>query len=155
MTTLTHPRGGSPSAARGIPAEAGVSLETHRAVEQFLFRQAEILDNREWESWLNLFTKDGIYWMPASLEQTAGEGVPNIFYEDHYLMRTRAKRIEHPRAWSQHLTNRTSHVVSNAIVEREDPHTGDRGPCLPCSGQRRRRRQPRYPQYGSRQSWCA
>lgn len=126
MTTLSAPDTEKLSPAKEIGVDtAGVSLETQRSVEQFLYRQAEILDGRAWDDWLNLFTKDGIYWMPASPEQTTGEGVPNIFYEDHYLMRTRAKRIEHPRAWSQHLTNRTSHVVSNAIVEREDPRTGD------------------------------
>ena len=107
------------------PVSADVSLETQRAVEQFLYRQAEILDGRRWGEWLELFTPDARYWMPASPEQTTGEGVPSIFFEDLYLMRTRVKRLEHPRAWSQSPKNRTSHVVSNVIVESEDAATGD------------------------------
>lgn len=100
-------------------------LETQWAVEQFLYRQAEILDERRWSDWLNLFTKDGHYWMPAKPTDTTGEGVPSIFYEDHYMMRTRAKRLDHPRAWSQHPANRCSHVVSNVVIESEDPDSGD------------------------------
>lgn len=115
-----------PAPAAGTRATGvAASLETQRAVEQFLYRQAEILDDRRWDDWLALFTKDGRYWMPADPEQTTGEGVPNIFYEDHYLMQTRIKRLLHPRAWSQSPPNRTSHVVSNVIIESEDAATGD------------------------------
>ena len=39
--------------------------------------------------------------MPAAPEQTTGEGVPSIFYEDRNLMTVRMKRVTHPHAWSQ------------------------------------------------------
>ena len=104
---------------------APVSLETQHAVEQFVYRQTEILDGRSWDEWLELFTDDGIYWMPAQEGQITGEDVPNIFYEDQYLMRTRVKRLLHPNAWSQTPRNRTSHVVSNVIVESEDAQAGE------------------------------
>ena len=45
-------------------------------VEQFLYRQADILDERRWEEWLGLFTDDGIY-CSASADQETGEGQPN------------------------------------------------------------------------------
>ena len=104
---------------------ADVSLETQHRVEQFLYRQAEILDDRLWDHWLALFTPEGHYWMPAAPEQTVGEGQANIFYEDHYLMRVRIGRINHPMAWSQSPPNRTGHVVSNVVVEAEDTSSGD------------------------------
>ncbi len=99
--------------------------DTQRAVEQFLYRQAEILDDRGWDAWLDLWTEDGIYWAPVSAEQERGDGVPNIFYEDLDLMKVRIKRINHPRAWSQSPRNHTSHVVSNVVIEEEDATTGD------------------------------
>ena len=80
----------SKSAATGAAAPG--QAETQRAVEQFLYRQADILDDRRWDDWLGLFTEDGHYWMPVSEDQTAADGVPNIFYEDLDLMRVRAKR---------------------------------------------------------------
>ena len=36
------------------------SKNTQMEVEQFLYHQAEILDERRWEDWLGLFTDDGI-----------------------------------------------------------------------------------------------
>ena len=69
-----------------------------RRVEQFLFDQSDMLDSRRWQDWINLFTKDGVYWMPADPAHESGDGVPSIFHEDLYMMRTRMKRLEHPRA---------------------------------------------------------
>ncbi len=101
-------------------AAADVSVETQRAVERFLYRQAEILDEKQWDDWLALFTEDGHYWMPAEDDQEDGEGVPNIFWENLDMMRMRIRRNNHPRAHSQAPQNRLCHVVSNVIVESED-----------------------------------
>jgi 3-phenylpropionate/cinnamic acid dioxygenase small subunit len=116
-----------PRARRAAPARSAraASGDRHRAVEQFLYRQAEILDERRWDEWLGLFAADGRYWMPADETQTTGDGVPNIFYEDLDLMKVRVGRLGHPRAWSQQPPNRTSHIVSNVVIEREDAKTGD------------------------------
>ncbi len=98
-------------------AVAGVGSEIQCAVERFLYRQAEILDEKRWDEWLTLFTEDGRYWMPAEEEQTAGDGLPNIFWEDRELMRIRIRRNQHPRAHSQAPNNRLNHVVSGVLVE--------------------------------------
>ena len=44
---------------------ADISVETQLSVERFLHRQAEVLDEKQWDDWLALFTEDGHYWMPA------------------------------------------------------------------------------------------
>ena len=103
--------------AAPAPPVAKVDFETQRAVEAFLYRQAEILDDGRWEDWLDLFAPDGRYWMPARADQTQGDGVPNIFWEDLDLMRVRVRRNTHPHAWSQNPPNRLSHVVSNVAIE--------------------------------------
>lgn len=96
-----------------------------REIEQLLYRQAECLDSRDWQGFIDLFTDDGLYWVPAAPEQTTGDGVPSIFYEDRDLMTVRMRRLGHPRAWSQKTEWGTNHVVSNVVVERQDPKTGD------------------------------
>ncbi len=96
-----------------------------REVEQFLYRQAELLDSKRWSDYIALFADDGRYWMPASPEQTSGDGVPSIFYEDRNLMTMRMKRVTHPHAWSQAPAWGTSHLVSNVTLEAADSRTGD------------------------------
>jgi 3-phenylpropionate/cinnamic acid dioxygenase small subunit len=104
---------------------AGNGFDTLRAVEQFLFRQSDILDGCRWDEWLDLFTPDGRYWMPVTRDQQAWDGVPNIFNEDIHIMEMRARRVVHPHAHSQQPPMRLSHVVSNIVIEKDDKRTGE------------------------------
>ena len=99
--------------------------DTLREIEQLLYRQAECLDSKRWPDFIDLFTEDGTYWMPANPEQTTGEGVPSIFWEDRDMMTVRLKRLTHPRAWSQKTAWGTNHVIGNVIIEKEDARSGD------------------------------
>ena len=96
-----------------------VSTDTQLSVERFLHRQAEILDEKQWDAWLTLFTEEGHYWMPATEDQKTGDGQPNIFWENQDLMKMRIRRNNHPQAHSQAPNNRLCHVVSNVIIENE------------------------------------
>ena len=96
-----------------------------REVEQLLYRQAECLDGKRWQDFIDLFSADGTYWMPAAPEQTTGDGVPSIFWEDRNMMTVRLKRLSHPRAWSQKTAWGTNHVIGNVTIEKEDALSGD------------------------------
>ena len=98
---------------------------TREDIVDFIYEEARMLDEGRFSEWLDLWLEDGIYWMPADPEQETGERQPNIFYEDHYLMDMRIRRVEHPYAHSQKAGHRTSHVVSNVMVQSEDESTGD------------------------------
>ena len=51
---------------RAAAARAMVdACDVQREVEQFLFRQAELLDAKHWQAWIDLFADDGVYWMPV------------------------------------------------------------------------------------------
>ena len=95
---------------------------TQHAVEQFFYRQAEILDAKRWQDYIDLFTNDGIYWMPADPADKHWDGIPAIFAEDKNLMTVRMMRVQHPDAWSQRPLWGTNHVVGNVILEKESPN---------------------------------
>jgi benzoate/toluate 1,2-dioxygenase beta subunit len=94
-------------------------MKEQHAVEQFLYRQAELLDTKQWQAWIDLFAADGIYWMPPNASYQTWEGQPAIFAEDKNLMTVRMNRVLHPDAWSQRPLWGTNHVVSNVVVEKE------------------------------------
>jgi benzoate/toluate 1,2-dioxygenase beta subunit len=96
-------------------------MEPQHEVEQFLYRQSELLDTKQWQAWIDLFADDGVYWMPADPGHKHWDGVPSIFAEDKNLMNVRMKRVLHPDAWSQRPLWGTNHVVSNAILENNSP----------------------------------
>jgi benzoate/toluate 1,2-dioxygenase beta subunit len=108
----------APARTRAVQRSDGQALQ--HAVEQFLYRQAELLDAKRWQDYIDLFTDDGVYWMPARREDTTWDGVPSIFAEDKNLMHVRMGRVQHPDAWSQRPLWGTNHVVGNVIVERID-----------------------------------
>jgi 3-phenylpropionate/cinnamic acid dioxygenase small subunit len=86
-------------------------------VEQFLFHQAELLDARCWQDYIDLFAADGVYWMPVSPEQTEWLDYPSIFIEDKAMMEIRMGRVTHPNAWSQAAIWGTNHIVGNIVIE--------------------------------------
>jgi len=95
-------------------------MDIQHEVEQFLYRQSELLDTKQWQAWIDLFTDDGVYWMPADPAQKHWDGVPSIFAEDKNLMHVRMGRVLHPDAWSQRPLWGTNHVVSNVVIERKE-----------------------------------
>jgi len=101
-------------AVRPIAAPAGDAL---REIEQFLYRQSELLDGKLWQDYIDLFAADGVYWMPVTPEQTEWQGSPSIFAEDKYMMEVRMGRVTHPTAWSQAPMWGTSHVIGNVVIE--------------------------------------
>jgi len=111
-------------AKKGIARAVNGHHSTQHLVEQFLYRQADLLDSKRWEDWIGLFTDDGVYWMPPEPSYKTWDGTPAIFAEDKNLMRVRMGRVLHPDAWSQRPLWGTNHVVSNVIIEKEKP-SGD------------------------------
>jgi 3-phenylpropionate/cinnamic acid dioxygenase small subunit len=100
------------------PAAARTESLQYR-VEQFLFHQSELLDSKQWRGYIDLFSDDGVYWMPATPEQTEWLDSPSIFAEDKMLMTIRMGRVTHPNAWSQAPMWGTSHVVGNIVIEAQ------------------------------------
>ena len=105
--------------AHPLPARssARMELDLQRQVEQFLYYQAELLDTKCWQAYIDLFADGGVYWMPARPEQTEWLDSPSIFAEDKQLMGVRMGRIMHPNAWSQAPLWETNHVLGNVVIE--------------------------------------
>jgi 3-phenylpropionate/cinnamic acid dioxygenase small subunit len=112
-------------AAPAAPASKANGIDLQREVEALLYRQSEALDNKEWKAFIDLFAADGMYWMPPAPHYTTWDGAPSIFAEDRDMMTVRMKRVTHPHAWSQQPEWGTNHVVSNVVVEKIDPGSGD------------------------------
>jgi 3-phenylpropionate/cinnamic acid dioxygenase small subunit len=101
----------------GLLAATAAGHDVQREVEQFLYLQAELLDGKHWQAWIDLFDDSGVYWMPVEPTQTEWEGSPSIFAEDKLMMEIRKGRVSHPNAWSQAPMWETNHLVSHVAIE--------------------------------------
>lgn len=113
-------RPSNPTLAR-LPVRPGpvAGDDLQRRVEEFLFYQSELLDRKQWSAYLDLFAAEGLYWMPATPDQTEWLDSPSIFAEDPGLMEIRMRRVMHPNAWSQAPAWGTSHLVGNVVIEEQ------------------------------------
>jgi len=105
--------------ARGYVPQAATDVhpQLQHEVETLLHRQAAMLDAQAWADWTELFADDGVYWMPATPDQTDWMSEPSIFAEDRLLMEVRMGRLLHPNAWSQAASWGTNHLVGGVIIE--------------------------------------
>lgn len=92
-------------------------LSRHEA-EEILFTEARLLDDGLYEEWLELFTEDGIYWIPSD-EAADPVQETSIMYDDK---RQREKRVFQLR--NKHLAqdplSRTVHFISNVEIEETE-----------------------------------
>ena len=90
-------------------------------IVEFLYREAEFLDDNRFGEWLNLFTEDTHYVMPVRTTQfrAKGDGFQDVaFFEENYVsLRTRVKRLDTNFAWAETPPSRTRHFISNILAE--------------------------------------
>jgi 3-phenylpropionate/cinnamic acid dioxygenase small subunit len=89
-------------------------------VLEFLYREAEMLDENGFDRWIELFTEDIHYDMPVRTSQMRAEGAGfqevAFFDENIHSLRTRVKRLGTETAWAETPPSRTRHFISNVLL---------------------------------------
>jgi benzoate/toluate 1,2-dioxygenase beta subunit len=93
---------------------------------QFLFREARYLDDKDWNNWLELYTVDATFWMPAwdddgQLTTDPQREISLIWYGRRAGLEDRIFRINTERSSASIPDTRTSHNINNVeIVEQSE-----------------------------------
>ena len=85
----------------------------------FVYGEARLLDEQQFEAWLALFTDDGHYWMPLTHGQTDPLLQGSLMYEDKLLLRVRIERLAGQRTYSQQPKSRSHHLLQQPTVEAD------------------------------------
>lgn len=88
------------------------------AVEEFLFAEADLLDEWRLPEWLELFTDDATYSVPATDVPANASPDNSLFYvaDDRFRLSERVKRLMKRTAHAEFPHSRTRHVVSNVRI---------------------------------------
>ena len=108
-----------------------VSLEELHAVEQFLYREARLLDDRRYTEWLGLLTDDCTYLVPTRETVQSVRGKPPVttedelagmayFEDDKLTLMAKVLRLATGTSWGENPPSRTRHIVSNVEALRSD-----------------------------------
>jgi 3-phenylpropionate/cinnamic acid dioxygenase small subunit len=90
-------------------------------IEQFVYREARFLDKQMFEPWLDLFSEDAVYWVPAGHDDIDPREHVSIIYDDKAAMTKRVKRLRSGFAYSQEPSSRVHRLVSNVEIGETSP----------------------------------
>jgi benzoate/toluate 1,2-dioxygenase subunit beta len=91
-------------------------------VTELLYREAHHLDAQRWDDWLNLYCEDAVFWIPAwkgehELTNAPDTEVSLVYTQARAGLEDRVWRVRSGLSAASALLPRTSHAVSNVLVE--------------------------------------
>lgn len=87
-------------------------------VAEFLFFEADLLDRRELDAWLALYTQTAVYWVPAERgDNIDPERRVSLFYDDRAILEDRVWRLGHPKMFSQNPPARQVRVLGQPMID--------------------------------------
>jgi 3-phenylpropionate/cinnamic acid dioxygenase small subunit len=113
-------------------------LLLEREIEQFLYMEAELLDERRWSDWLELIAEDIHYHMPQRRnvkfgeqhrENTDAESEISWFDEGYSTLAGRVRQLNTGIHWCEEPFSRVRHIITNVQVvnvEGDEVHARSR-----------------------------
>ena len=91
----------------------------------FLYREARLLDDEQWDDWLECYDPDAQFWMPAwdddgKLVSDPQREISLIYYPTRQGLEDRVFRIKTERSSATMPDTRTSHNIANVEVEKTE-----------------------------------
>ena len=106
-----------------------MASELRQRIEDFYYREAELLDQRTLRAWFELFADDIRYWMPIRdnplqrpddvADELSNPGEGFYFDDDKESLRIRVERVYASNAWAEMPPSRTRHLITNVRVKNE------------------------------------
>ncbi len=100
--------------------------ELKEQIEEFLYDEAELLDERRFSEWLDLLTEDLVYFMPLRRNVKYGEHAAHEntrvgkdiswFDEDKWTLAKRVEQLLTGVHWAEEPLSRVCHIVSNVQI---------------------------------------
>lgn len=98
-----------------------VNLALIAEVEQFLYAEADLLDDWRLHEWLELFTPEAHYLVPATVNR---DGDPNtdlfLVQDDRFLLEHRVNSLQTRSAHAEYPHSRTRRLITNVRAVSSD-----------------------------------
>ncbi len=100
-------------------------LLLERAIEQFYYREAQLLDDRRFSDWIDLLTEDIHYHMPLRRnvkfgeqyrENSDSESEISWFDEGKVTLAGRVRQINTGLHWAEEPFSRVRHIITNVQI---------------------------------------
>jgi p-cumate 2,3-dioxygenase beta subunit len=100
------------------PAMAGDTSALRGRIEDFLYLEADLLDDWKVQEWFALFAEGATYEIPPTGESDDSDPASSLFYiaDDYVRLRERVVRLTKKEAHSEFPRSRQRHMVSNLRI---------------------------------------
>jgi 3-phenylpropionate/cinnamic acid dioxygenase small subunit len=103
-----------------------VDTDLLREIEQFLFREARLADDGDYDGWEALWTDDGVYWIPANGDDIDPTTQMSIVFDNRSRIALRVRQLKHDKRHSQNPRSRLRRLLANIeVLEPGDDNGGD------------------------------
>lgn len=93
------------------------ALDLRFRVEDFLHREARLLDQRRYAEWEQLWTDDGVYWVPVGPADYDPTRRVSLIYDERPALARRVARLCGDSAFAQIPPSTMVRIVSNIEIE--------------------------------------
>jgi len=109
---MSTPKADDPVAAR---------MKLRFEVENFLYREADLMDNWLLDDWLALWTEELLYLVPST-DKPEGNPREHLMFiqDDRFLLNQRVRSIMNGTAWAESPRSTLRRVISNVQVKSDD-----------------------------------
>jgi 3-phenylpropionate/cinnamic acid dioxygenase small subunit len=104
-----------------VTATPPVDVDLLRSVEQFLFVEARLADEGDYDGWEALWTDDGVYWVPANGDDLDPATQMSILFDNRSRIALRVRQLKHDKRHAQNPRSRLRRILGNIeILDRDD-----------------------------------
>ena len=94
-------------------------------VADLLAREGLHLDRKNWQAWLDLYSEDAVFWVPAWKNEDTPTNDPDgeislIYHDGRYGLEERVARIQSRKSVTAMPLPRTAHLVANVLVGQQE-----------------------------------
>jgi benzoate/toluate 1,2-dioxygenase subunit beta len=109
------PGAGGIGGAGGIDGAVGAEL-TRAEVEEFLFLEARLADESDYDGWEALWTDDAIYWVPAGRPDADPRAQVSVIFDNRNRIATRLNQLRTGKRYAQSPASNLRRLISNVEV---------------------------------------
>src|SRR6516165_4150922 len=89
-------------------------------IEQFLFREAQLMDEHRFDEWLALWSEPALYWVPSNRDDLDPAREVSLIYDDWVRLQLRIARLKSGFAHAQEPKSRMRRLISNVVIEEAE-----------------------------------
>lgn len=104
-----------------------VDLELYHDISQFMYAEAQLLDDWNFRDWLDILSEDILYTMKTTTNAQTRDRRKSIsppstwiFNDTKHVLERRVAKLETGMSWSEEPPSRTRHIITNIRVQPTD-----------------------------------